>query len=201
MHPTCTCFPNTLTLASTLTPALPCYPLQTRHWLTIFSASYLIHPPFLIYPYSGSEMAEKDGGLHWTAEKTIMRTTPLPRRGFFHAPRRLPQLNAPQRLSPTARLSKPVPMPPVLTLTVSLAPLPAWGVSRMPLTTSLRQLPALPLPSLQLPLHCGTKPGHFETSIIHFPTSERCERTSERTSEWPSTYISILVCSRPQCVA
>ena len=30
--------------------------------------------------------------------------------------------------------------------------------------------------------------------------SERCERTSERTSEWPSTYVSILVCSRPQCV-
>ena len=30
--------------------------------------------------------------------------------------------------------------------------------------------------------------------------SERCERTRERTSEWPSTYVSILVCSRPQCV-
>ena len=30
--------------------------------------------------------------------------------------------------------------------------------------------------------------------------SERCEQTSERTSEWPSTYVSILVCSRPQCV-
>ena len=29
--------------------------------------------------------------------------------------------------------------------------------------------------------------------------SEWCERTSERTSEWPSTYVSILVCSRPQC--
>ena len=28
--------------------------------------------------------------------------------------------------------------------------------------------------------------------------SERCERTSEQTSEWPSTYVSILVCSRPQ---
>ena len=28
--------------------------------------------------------------------------------------------------------------------------------------------------------------------------SERCERTSERTSKWPSTYVSILVCSRPQ---
>ena len=38
--------------------------------------------------------------------------------------------------------------------------------------------------------HYGTKPG--QPSIIHFPTSER-------TSEWPSTYVSILVCSRPQC--
>ena len=76
-------------------------------------------------------------------------------------------------------------------------------------------------------VHYGTKPGHFETSKIHFPTSEgvskvskrankraqrrvrakravrskqtseRCERTSERTSEWPSTYVSILVSSRP----
>ena len=42
------------------------------------------------------------------------------------------------------------------------------------------------------PWHYGTKPGHFEASNIHFPTSERCERTSERMSEWPSTYISIL---------
>ena len=41
-------------------------------------------------------------------------------------------------------------------------------------------------------MHYGTKPGHFETSKIHFPTSER-------TSEWPSTYVSILVYPRPQC--
>ena len=27
--------------------------------------------------------------------------------------------------------------------------------------------------------------------------SEQCERTSERTSEWSSTYASILVCSAP----
>ena len=53
--------------------------------------------------------------------------------------------------------------------------------------------------------HNGTKPGQFETSKIHFPTSkgvsevsERCERTSERTSEWPCSYVSVLVCSRPQ---
>ena len=57
-----------------------------------------------------------------------------------------------------------------------------------------------------IPMRYGTKPGHFETSIIHFPTSEgvievseRCERTSKRMSEWPSTYVTILVCSRPQC--
>ena len=31
--------------------------------------------------------------------------------------------------------------------------------------------------------------------------SERCERTSERTSEWPNLYVSILICSRPQCSA
>ena len=41
------------------------------------------------------------------------------------------------------------------------------------------------------PVHYGTKPGDFETSKIHFPTSER-------TSEWPSTYVSILVGFRPQ---
>ena len=29
--------------------------------------------------------------------------------------------------------------------------------------------------------------------------SSASERASERTSEWPSTYVSILVCSRPQC--
>ena len=47
-------------------------------------------------------------------------------------------------------------------------------------------------------VHYGTKPGHFETSIIHFPNEGvRCERTSEGTSEWPSTCVSILVCSRP----
>ena len=31
-------------------------------------------------------------------------------------------------------------------------------------------------------LHYGTKPGHFETSKIHFPMSERSERASERVS-------------------
>ena len=29
-------------------------------------------------------------------------------------------------------------------------------------------------------------------------TSERCQRTRERPSEWLRTYVSILVCSRPQ---
>ena len=31
-------------------------------------------------------------------------------------------------------------------------------------------------------------------------TSERCERTSERTSKWPSTYVPILGFSNPSCV-
>ena len=73
----------------------------------------------------------------------------------------------------------------------------------------------------------GANFGHFGTSIILFPTSEgvskmservkewaqrrarakravrskraseRCERTSERTSEWPNTYVPNLGCSAP----
>ena len=31
--------------------------------------------------------------------------------------------------------------------------------------------------------HCGTKPGHFETSEIHFPTSEGVSEVSERANE------------------
>ena len=34
--------------------------------------------------------------------------------------------------------------------------------------------------------------------IIHCSTSERCERTSERTSEWPSTSVCIFGYSGPQ---
>ena len=33
------------------------------------------------------------------------------------------------------------------------------------------------------PVHCGTKPGHFETSIIHFPTSEEVSEESEQANE------------------
>ena len=34
------------------------------------------------------------------------------------------------------------------------------------------------------PVHYGTKPGHFETSIIHFPTSEGVSEVSkEQMSE------------------
>ena len=32
-------------------------------------------------------------------------------------------------------------------------------------------------------LHYGTKPGHFETSINHFPTSKGVSKVSERASE------------------
>ena len=32
-------------------------------------------------------------------------------------------------------------------------------------------------------MHCGAKSGHFETSIIHFPTSEGVSEVSERASE------------------
>ena len=32
-------------------------------------------------------------------------------------------------------------------------------------------------------LHYGTKPGHFETSKIHFPSSEGVSEVSERASE------------------
>ena len=31
--------------------------------------------------------------------------------------------------------------------------------------------------------HYGTKPGHFETSKIHFPTSEGVSEVSERANE------------------
>ena len=34
-----------------------------------------------------------------------------------------------------------------------------------------------------LPPHCGTKPGHFETSKIHFPTSEGVSEVNERANE------------------
>ena len=75
--------------------------------------------------------------------------------------------------------------------------------------------------------HYGTKLGHFQTLRIHFSTSEGvsevseranewtqwrawakravrskqtsewCKRTSERTSEWPSTYIFVLLYFQP----
>ena len=33
-----------------------------------------------------------------------------------------------------------------------------------------------------LVVHYGTKPGHFETSKIHFPTSEGVSKVSERAN-------------------
>ena len=32
--------------------------------------------------------------------------------------------------------------------------------------------------------HYGTKPGHFETSKIHFPTSEGVSKVNEQANEW-----------------
>ena len=32
-------------------------------------------------------------------------------------------------------------------------------------------------------MHYGTKPDHFETSTIHFPTSEEVSKVSERANE------------------
>ena len=32
-------------------------------------------------------------------------------------------------------------------------------------------------------MHYGTKPGHLETSKIHFPTSEEVSKESEREDE------------------
>ena len=65
---------------------------------------------------------------------------------------------------------------------------PAMGATAAATSTRQQQPNIL----IETPMEYGTKPGHFETSKIHFPTSER-------TSEWPCTYVSILVCSRPQC--
>ena len=38
-------------------------------------------------------------------------------------------------------------------------------------------------PALLATAHYGTKPGHFETSKIHFPTSEGVSEVSERANE------------------
>ena len=46
--------------------------------------------------------------------------------------------------------------------------------------------------------HYGTKPGHFETSIIPFPTSEEVsevsERANERTDERVAQYLRLDSC-------
>ena len=43
----------------------------------------------------------------------------------------------------------------------------------------------------------GKKHRQDRHLIILCPTSERCERTSERTSEWPNSSVCILGCYRP----
>ena len=52
-----------------------------------------------------------------------------------------------------------------------------------------------------LPQHYGTKPGHFETSLIHFPTSEGVSevsewavRANERTDERVAQYLRLHSC-------
>ena len=37
--------------------------------------------------------------------------------------------------------------------------------------------------AVRMAVHYGTKPGHLETSIIHFPTSEEVSEVSERANE------------------
>ena len=39
------------------------------------------------------------------------------------------------------------------------------------------------VPEMVVGAHYGTKPGHFETSKIHFPTSEGVSEVSERANE------------------
>ena len=46
----------------------------------------------------------------------------------------------------------------------------------------------------------GKKHRQNSHIMIHFPTSERCERTSERTIEGPSTAVCIFGCYRPYCI-
>ena len=41
-----------------------------------------------------------------------------------------------------------------------------------------------PVEPIQRPPHYGTKPGHSDTSKIHFPTSEGVSEVSERANEW-----------------
>ena len=46
-----------------------------------------------------------------------------------------------------------------------------------------QQQPLDPLPLPPATPHYGTKPGHFETSIIHFLTSEGVSKVSEQANE------------------
>ena len=59
-------------------------------------------------------------------------------------------------------------------------------------------------------IHCPTTKGVSEVIAVEGAseakravrskqTSERCERTSERTGEWPSSLVCIFGCSGPQC--
>ena len=48
------------------------------------------------------------------------------------------------------------------------------------------------------PLHSGTKPGHFESSIIHFPTIEGMSEVSERASKRVSAAEGASAASSPE---
>ena len=73
---------------------------------------------------------------------------------------------------------------------------------RAPLTPQQQQ-PQQPAPSKSAgspaPGSRDFTMGQNQVILRHQKFTSRVSGASERTSEWPSTYISILVCSRPQC--
>ena len=56
------------------------------------------------------------------------------------------------------------------------------AILALKLTRFFQNSPAASSPSASSP-HYGTKPGHFETSKIHFPMSEGVSEVSERANE------------------
>ena len=61
------------------------------------------------------------------------------------------------------------------------------GANACPLPTplpppSFHFLAAVPAATAAVPAHCGANSGHFETSIIYFPTSERANERAQQRS-------------------